>query len=125
VTKSLLVGFNEFFDWRLNPARITVETIRSDAAFAAEVGLIAEVLPTEFDAAGRRVVQLINDIDDRSTANGPRQNSISVCRYAQLRNTFRNTKTAVASRVAFPIHIPQTGLMIPSRQRFIVKSTIG
>jgi pyroglutamyl-peptidase len=61
VTKSLLVGFNEFFDWRLNPARITVETIRSDAAFAAEVGLIAEVLPTEFDAAGRRVVQLITE----------------------------------------------------------------
>lgn len=57
--KSLLVGFNEFLDWRVNPARIVVEAIRSDRALAAEVGLIAEVLPTEFDTAGRRVTQLI------------------------------------------------------------------
>jgi pyroglutamyl-peptidase len=61
VTKSLLLGFNEFLDWGLNPARITVETLQSDSTFVAEVGLIAEVLPTEFDAAGRRVVQLITE----------------------------------------------------------------
>jgi len=58
---SLLVGFNEFLDWKVNPARIVVETIRADRALATEVGLIAEVLPTEFEAAGSRATQLITE----------------------------------------------------------------
>jgi pyrrolidone-carboxylate peptidase len=59
--KSLLVGFNEFLDWRVNPARIVVETIQADRTLATDVGLIADVLPTEFDVAGRRMIELVTE----------------------------------------------------------------
>jgi len=57
--KSLLVGFNEFHGWAVNPARLVVEALRGNDQFVAGMGMTAEVFPTEFDAAGRRIVQLV------------------------------------------------------------------
>jgi pyroglutamyl-peptidase len=58
--KSLLVGYNEFHGWAVNPARLVVETLRGNDQFVAGMGMTAEVFPTEFDAAGRRIVQLMS-----------------------------------------------------------------
>jgi pyroglutamyl-peptidase len=55
---TLLVGFNEFGPIEINPARLVVEEIARRRSGPND-RFIAEVLPTEFAAAGKRVVQLV------------------------------------------------------------------
>ncbi len=53
--KVLLTGFNRFGKVRENPSQLVVEHFAS----RGRAGLITEVLPTEFAAAGRRIRTLI------------------------------------------------------------------
>jgi pyroglutamyl-peptidase len=52
----LLTGFNAFGQRKLNSSEMVVNTIVSDRTVPS---LIAEILPTEFSAAGKRIKQLL------------------------------------------------------------------
>ena len=55
---TLLTGFNRFGDLQLNPTRLIVEEF-SRRNGPAGMNLVAEVMPTEFLAGGKRIVELI------------------------------------------------------------------
>jgi pyroglutamyl-peptidase len=55
----LITGFNAFGDDVRNPSQAVVETITGSAGFEDIHG---EVLPTEFDRAGQRIVQLLDEL---------------------------------------------------------------
>jgi pyroglutamyl-peptidase len=57
--KILLTGFNRFGNMESNPSQLIVEALAKRAKADNGVELIAEVLPTEFAQAGRRIVELI------------------------------------------------------------------
>jgi pyroglutamyl-peptidase len=57
--KILLTGFNRFGNIESNPSQLIVEALAKRAKTDNLTELIAEVLPTEFVLAGKRIVDLI------------------------------------------------------------------
>lgn len=60
--KILLTGFNPFAGLKMNPSQLIVEEIVLRAKGLSDIELIGEVLPTEFEAAGNRIQELIHSI---------------------------------------------------------------
>ena len=55
----LVTGFEPFGELRINSSQSLVESLASDPP--AGIDLVTEILPTEFEASGARVVQLLSD----------------------------------------------------------------
>jgi pyroglutamyl-peptidase len=55
----LLTGLNPFGGLRVNPTQLIVESLVERASAIWNINLVAEVLPTEYDGGGNRVIQLI------------------------------------------------------------------
>jgi pyroglutamyl-peptidase len=59
--KLLLTAFNKFGALEFNPSEIIVNELAERMKLSAEVSLATEVLRTEFDAAGTRIQELIEE----------------------------------------------------------------
>lgn len=60
--KVLLAGFEPFSNLEINPSQIIVEEIAERMRLSSEMEITAIVLPTEFEASGRRIEKLIRTI---------------------------------------------------------------
>ncbi|HLC16168.1 MAG TPA: peptidase C15 [Thermodesulfovibrionia bacterium] len=60
--KVLLTGFNPFAGLRTNPSQLIVEEIGLRAKLLSDIHVTAQVLPTEFEAAGSRIQDLIHTV---------------------------------------------------------------
>jgi pyroglutamyl-peptidase len=58
----LLTGFEPFGGLEVNPSQLIVRKIAQRAYLRGQHGLVAEVLPTEFAAAGDRITELICEL---------------------------------------------------------------
>ena len=57
--KILLTGFEGFGQVKVNPSQYVVEELAKIPALNARLKLVTEILPTEYDRAGRRIRELI------------------------------------------------------------------
>ena len=57
----LVTGFEPFGGIEVNPSQAIVESLGQDSASRRHATLVTEVLPTEFRAAGDRIVALIRE----------------------------------------------------------------
>ncbi|MGE3913220.1 MAG: hypothetical protein AB7K36_27930 [Chloroflexota bacterium] len=58
----LVTGFEPFGGVATNPSQRIVEALTGNGAARHGVALVTEILPTEYEAAGRRIVGLIREI---------------------------------------------------------------
>jgi pyroglutamyl-peptidase len=64
--KILLTGFNPFGELDANPAQVIVQRIVEGNRLPSSWELVAEILPTEFDAAGQRIRDLIHEVEPKA-----------------------------------------------------------
>ena len=57
--KILLTGFEGFGEVKVNPSQYVVEELAKISSLDARRELVTEILPTEYDRAGRRIRDLI------------------------------------------------------------------
>ncbi|MBZ0275299.1 MAG: methyltransferase domain-containing protein [Anaerolineae bacterium] len=102
--KVLLTGFTPFLDVDVNPSALIIQHIAGQAYPGLDV--VAEVLPTEFDAAGSRIEALISEHrPDAVLCLGvaARRDSINLERVAQNRDNAEKPDNAGVIRENVPI----------------------
>ena len=104
--KILLTGFEPYGAVQVNPSEQIVRRIAARARSRGDADLFAEVLPTEFRAAGRRIRQLIRAIRPAAVlclGVAPSRNKISLERVALNLDDDPLPDNAVRVRLGRPI----------------------